>query len=69
MTGGTSGIGLEVARALCEGGNDVVLTCRDIDKGKEAVDEIKRKLPNALASFMEVRHNLFSCINDSKNNI
>jgi NAD(P)-dependent dehydrogenase (short-subunit alcohol dehydrogenase family) len=40
ITGGTSGIGLETARALFETGADVFITARDLKKGQEAVDSI-----------------------------
>ena len=54
VTGGNSGIGYEVARYLCEGGNDVILACRDKEKGEEAVSNIKHDLPRSIVSFMEV---------------
>ena len=55
VTGANSGIGFEVAKYLAEGGNDVVLACRDRDKGEDAVRRITAVLPNALATFMQVR--------------
>jgi hypothetical protein len=36
------------------GGNDVILACRNEDKGKAAVEQILKKNPNALATFMQV---------------
>ena len=54
VTGANSGIGFEVARYLCEGGNDVILACRNEERGKNAVQKIKTANPNALASFMKV---------------
>ena len=54
ITGGNSGIGYEVAKYLCEGGNDVVLACRNREKGNEAVNKIKSVLPNSLVQCMEV---------------
>ena len=54
VTGGDSGIGYEVARYLCEGGNDVILACRDKDRAEEAIQRIKHDLPNSLVKFMEV---------------
>lgn len=54
ITGGTSGLGWETARYLCEGGNDVVITSRSPEKGDLAVQKIKKELPNALISYMEV---------------
>lgn len=54
ITGSNSGIGFETARLLCEGGNDVILACRNEEKGKAAVEKILSKNPNALATFMQV---------------
>ena len=54
VTGASSGIGYEVARYLCEGGNDVVMACRNKEKTERAIEKIKRANPNALATFMEV---------------
>ncbi|KAJ8313584.1 hypothetical protein KUTeg_008145 [Tegillarca granosa] len=54
VTGANSGIGFEVARHLCEGGNDVVLACRSEEKGKAAVEKILAQNPNALATFMQL---------------
>jgi uncharacterized oxidoreductase len=42
ITGGTSGIGLELAKQLLEKGNQVIVTGRDADKLKEA----KKALPD-----------------------
>ena len=54
ITGGSSGIGYAAAQNLCEGGNDVILACRNEEKGKAAVEQILKKHPNALATFMQV---------------
>ncbi|CAH1774492.1 unnamed protein product [Owenia fusiformis] len=54
ITGGTSGIGFETARHLAEGGHDIVITCRDREKGDEACARIQAKWPNALIEFMEL---------------
>ena len=54
VTGATSGIGLQVARDLCEGGNDVILASRNEDKANQAISKIKEANPNALATFMQV---------------
>ena len=62
VTGASSGIGFEVARYLAEGGNDVVLACRNPDKGKAAVDRIQTEHPNSLVTFMEVMDSIFILI-------
>jgi NAD(P)-dependent dehydrogenase (short-subunit alcohol dehydrogenase family) len=43
VTGGTSGIGPETARALHATGADVFITARDLAKAKEVVEDIKSK--------------------------
>ncbi|CAD5116380.1 DgyrCDS5275 [Dimorphilus gyrociliatus] len=62
VTGASSGIGYEVARYLCEGGNDTILACRDENKAKTAIEKIKNANPNALATFMKVDLSDFSSI-------
>ena len=62
VTGASSGIGYEVARYLCEGGNDVILACRNKEKTDRAIEKIKRANPNALATFMEVIKSRIRCL-------
>ena len=40
VTGGTQGIGLEIAKGIVEGGGHVVLLARHEEKGKEALDKL-----------------------------
>ena len=54
VTGANTGIGYQVARYLAEGGNDVVMACRSLDKGNEAKNRIKAEYPNSLVQVMEV---------------
>jgi len=54
VTGASAGIGYEVARVLCEGGNDVILACRSEEKTNICIEKIKKQNPSALATFMQV---------------
>jgi NAD(P)-dependent dehydrogenase (short-subunit alcohol dehydrogenase family) len=42
ITGGNTGLGLESAKRLAKAGATVVITSRNLDKGKKAVEEIQR---------------------------
>lgn len=54
MTGASSGLGYEVARILCESGNDVIFACRNEEKANRAIEKIKKQKADALATFMQV---------------
>jgi NAD(P)-dependent dehydrogenase (short-subunit alcohol dehydrogenase family) len=41
VTGGNSGLGLEVARVLAQRGAQVTIACRDMDKAQRAADSIR----------------------------
>ena len=47
VTGASSGIGLETARALAGQGAKVVLLCRSQERGEAALAEIRRTVPDA----------------------
>ena len=51
VTGANSGIGFETARALAAKGAQVVLACRDPQRGKEAEQRLRAALPDALVRF------------------
>nr|NIR34987.1 SDR family NAD(P)-dependent oxidoreductase [Actinomycetota bacterium]NIS29018.1 SDR family NAD(P)-dependent oxidoreductase [Actinomycetota bacterium]NIT94295.1 SDR family NAD(P)-dependent oxidoreductase [Actinomycetota bacterium]NIU17901.1 SDR family NAD(P)-dependent oxidoreductase [Actinomycetota bacterium]NIU64438.1 SDR family NAD(P)-dependent oxidoreductase [Actinomycetota bacterium] len=46
VTGGSSGLGAETARALASKGADVVLTARDLDKGEAVAASIRSSTGN-----------------------
>jgi len=54
VTGAETGVGLEVAKSLCEAGNEVILACKDETQTNAAIDKFKEQAPNALAAFMQV---------------
>lgn len=52
ITGATSGIGLESARALASQGATVVLSGRDKGRGEAALAEVRRTVPDAKLDLM-----------------
>ncbi|MGE4234072.1 MAG: oxidoreductase [Bacteriovoracia bacterium] len=65
VTGASSGIGVETARALAAAGANTILAVRNTTKGQQTAEEIKKSLPNRkvnlevmkldLSSFQSVR--------------
>ncbi|WP_435316803.1 oxidoreductase [Haloarchaeobius sp. TZWSO28] len=63
VTGANSGLGFEVTKAFAEKGATVVMACRSVEKGEQAVKKIQQSVPNAdldvrecdLASLESVR--------------
>ncbi len=47
VTGGSSGIGFELARQFAEQGHDVIISARDADKLEQAAELIRERAPNA----------------------
>ncbi|MBN2303749.1 MAG: SDR family oxidoreductase [Anaerolineae bacterium] len=52
VTGANSGIGFEAARTLAAKGAQVVMACRNLEKGQTALDTICRDHPTAQAELM-----------------
>ena len=53
VTGGTDGIGKEVAHGLAIAGHQVIVVGRDREKGERAVNEIKEETENAEIAYMQ----------------
>lgn len=51
VTGGTSGMGFEDAKALAAAGAQVVIAARNPQRGKESIDQIKLEYPKAQVQF------------------
>lgn len=54
VTGANSGIGYEMTRALARKGATLILACRNMDKGRAAVQRIAREYPKAKAELMQL---------------
>jgi NAD(P)-dependent dehydrogenase (short-subunit alcohol dehydrogenase family) len=54
VTGSNSGLGLVAARELARAGADVVLACRNAEKGAAAVESIQSAVPGALVAVEEL---------------
>ena len=54
VTGASSGIGLETARALAEKGARVILAVRNENKGRNALQIINRRVPRAKLDLMKL---------------
>lgn len=54
VTGGTSGMGYEDAKALAAAGAQVVIAARNPERGREAIQKIKAQTPDAKVQFEAV---------------
>lgn len=52
ITGANSGLGLEASKVLSQKGAQVIMAVRNLQKGKEAVETIKKENPNAKLDLM-----------------
>lgn len=53
VTGSNSGLGYEIARGLSVAGAEVVIACRNLDKGRAAAESIARSHPDAAPARVE----------------
>src|SRR5580692_414482 len=58
VTGASSGIGVETARALASAGAEVTLAVRDVELGEKVADAIAEKLPAGAGELHVARLNL-----------
>jgi light-dependent protochlorophyllide reductase len=54
VTGASSGLGYQVAKDLCDAGNDVIMACRNEEKTLAAIAKIKLINPDALATYIHL---------------
>src|SRR5579862_5894210 len=54
VTGANSGLGLSVARELARHGARVVMACRNLAKGQQALQEIETAVPKAEVELAEL---------------
>jgi NAD(P)-dependent dehydrogenase (short-subunit alcohol dehydrogenase family) len=47
VTGANSGLGFEATRAFANRGGEVIMACRNLDRGRTARDEIREEVPDA----------------------
>lgn len=54
ITGGNSGIGFESAKNFCYLKAHVIIACRNLNKGKDAIELIKKEIPYANIELMQL---------------
>ena len=69
ITGGNSGIGLEVAKYAAYLKMNIIITCRSEEKALKAIDEIKNEYPLANVSFYLLDTSSFSSVKKLANSI
>ncbi|EPY2278983.1 SDR family NAD(P)-dependent oxidoreductase [Clostridium sporogenes] len=52
ITGANSGLGFAVTKQFAKLGANVVMVCRDVQKGKNALEEVKKVVPDANLDLM-----------------
>lgn len=68
LTGGTSGIGIETARALATANAHVIITARDMARGAEVVEDLKKTSGNDNIDVMELDLNSLQSVRDFVDN-
>jgi NAD(P)-dependent dehydrogenase (short-subunit alcohol dehydrogenase family) len=54
VTGANSGLGYETTLALARKGAQVVMACRNLEKGQAALDQVQQQAPNARLDLMKL---------------
>lgn len=54
VTGGTAGLGLEVALGLVGNHAEVIIVSRDPDKGEKAIEKITKEVPDAKITYTKM---------------
>jgi len=54
ITGANAGLGFEASKQLARKGATIIMACRNIEKAKSAVKQLKREIPLALAEFIQL---------------
>ena len=65
ITGSNCGIGKEAALELAKDGAHVVMACRNASKGKEAMDDIKERIPSAKLTFLQLDLSSLKAVRES----
>ncbi|KAI1818657.1 hypothetical protein GGS20DRAFT_197776 [Poronia punctata] len=62
ITGGNTGIGLEAVKALAqsEKAYEIIIGCRTVSKGEEAIETVKKEFPQTVSTFSTVQVDLTS---------
>ncbi|CAG2169959.1 unnamed protein product [Oppiella nova] len=69
ITGANTGIGKETALHLSLRGAKIIIACRDVDKGKEAITEILVKNPNANLNVLKLDLSSLASVREFAKNV